>query len=246
MNKKHAFFFLLLPLTLVSCADTEELYEGNAYVSGSFLANRYSVWPEELKNARKSESKTLQNLNKDGTWNGCYFAGKDVDGTNCHGYGQLASRYPDAVKEGDSTLYWTVPRGGVYAKDGTFVGQDYDIMPGTGVGQWADQSPLEGILYGQTKKLNRINSAFSSGYLSKLYNGQIQCDNWSSYSLVELDKKGYGTFFPVELHSASYFAFSCRGGSDTPYGTGRLSRFDITVTFYKVGDGGYVGAPFTL
>ena len=245
MNKRNLCTLLLLCCSLASCADTSELYGGDAYIGGNFLANRYSIWANELKNAAIKETKNLVNVKEDGSTTGCYFAGSDVKGSICYGYDQLKERHPDAVIADGKTLHWTIPSGGQTLSDGTFVPSGTDIMP-SGVGEWVDQTPLVGVLYGQTKKLNLLNSAFSRGYLSKLYNGQIQCDAWSSYSLVEIDESGYGAFFPVELHSASYFAFSCRGGSDTPSNTGRLSRFNINVTFYKLENEGYVGTTFAL
>ncbi len=249
MNKRNLCALLLLSCSLASCADTSELYEGDAYIGGNFLSNRYSIWPEKLKTAAIKETKNLVNVKEDGSTTGCYFAGSDVNGSICYGYDQLKARHPedvtvDGTKDG-TPLYWTIPSGGKTLSDGTFVPSGTDIMPGK-VGEWVDQTPLVGVLYGQSKKLNLLNSAFSRGYLSKLYNGQIQCDAWSSYSLVELDKSGYGTFFPVELHAASYFAFSCRGGSDTPSNTGRLSRFGINITFYKLENEGYTGTTFAL
>ena len=251
MNKKALLSILLCSLSLSSCADTSELYQGGEYVSANFIENRYSVWPEALKKAAVSKT---YNLSNDKDASARYFAGSDVQGRTCYGYGQLKERHPEAVILNGNTLDWTLSED-VVLSDGTVARKGLDII-NRGVGVWYDQSPLENLLYGQNKKLSRINSAFSRGYLSKLYNGQIQCDAWSSYSLVELDKSGYGTFFPVELHSASYFAFSCRGGSDTPGSDlvdgkindlGRLSRFDITVTFYKVSNkGGYEGTSFVL
>ena len=249
MNKRNLCALLLICLSLASCTDTSELYDGDAYIAQNFVDNRYSVWPDKLKNATIKETKNLVNVKEDGTTDGCYFAGSDLKGSICYGYDQLKARHPEAVTvdgtKNGTPLYWTIPDGGMTLSDGTVVAGGADIMP-SGVGEWANQTPLVGVLYGQTKKLNLVNSAFSRGYLSKLYNGQIQCDAWSSYSLVELDKSGYGTFFPVELHNASYFAFSCRGGSDTPSGSGRLSRFDINVTFYKLENEGYTGTTFTL
>ncbi len=249
MNKKSLGLFLLLSFSLASCADTSELYGGDAYISTNFIANRYSTWPSQLKNASIKETKTLLNFNEDETTDGCYFAGSDISGSLCHGYGQLKARHPEAVtvdgSKNGQQLYWTIPSGGKVLSNGTTAVAGTDIMDG-GVGEWVDQSPLVGVLYGQTKKMNLINSSFSRGYLSKLYNGQIQCDAWSSYSLVELDQSGYGTIFPAELHSASYFAFSCRGGSDTPEYSGRLSLFNINVTFYKYESTGYVGTTFAL
>ena len=80
MNKKNAALSLLLSFFLASCADTSELYPGNAYVSPHFLENHYSHWDEGLKEARIASRKTLRNVNEDGSTRGCYFAGSDLSG----------------------------------------------------------------------------------------------------------------------------------------------------------------------
>ena len=53
MNKKR--LLLILPLLLlVSCADTDELYDGDAYATQSLLENRYSHWDDGLVEPEES------------------------------------------------------------------------------------------------------------------------------------------------------------------------------------------------
>ncbi len=231
MNKKLKMLSLpILSMALFSCADTNEVYPGDAYISGNFLLNRYNHWDEGLKEAKTVGSFELKN---DKASTARYFNGSGVHGSyrDVYGFEQAKSWHPESFrnsKGGD--LKWAP-----------------DIVDG-GVGEWREQSALYDVAYGQTKKMTRINSKFGRGYLSKLYNGQLRCNAWSSYSLVELDKSGYGTIFPAELEKAPYFAMSVRGGSDTPGGYPRLTSFDINVTFYKVGSDNvsYEGTTFTM
>jgi hypothetical protein len=97
----------------------------------------------------------------------------------------------------------------------------------TNAGELADNSLYEQHQFTQNKKLSLIDSSFSKGILSKLYNGQMRCDAWNSYAYLELDETGYGAYFPKELTSSKYFAMVVRGGSNTPDGTGRLSELSI-------------------
>lgn len=231
-SRRVLIFLPLAVLALSACEDTNELYRGDAYVSTVFVENRYNVWDSRIKEASISKEVVLNQT--DASYSKGYFcgSGKATKPADCRGleqakkYANSKNRAKDFKNSKGADLKWTY----------TGTAGDYKILDADiidhGVGVWADQSPLVDIVYGQTKKLNLINNKFSRGYLSKLYNGQIQCDAWSSYSLVELDKSGYGTMFPVELEAAPYFAFSARGGSDTKK-TPRITTFDITVTFYK-------------
>ncbi len=217
MNKKlkAAFAFLTLA-SLASCTDTSELYGGAQYIGGDFLKNHYSTWDKGLKEASIERHVAIENERTG------YFNGKETKDPNSpedyYGLGQAAAWHPNDFKNSKGEIYNWAP----------------DILPGTGIGEWRDQSALYDVAYGQTKKLSLINPAFSRGYLSKLYNGQVRCNAWSSYSLVELDKTGYGTIFPSELLNANSFSFAIRGGSDTP-SVGRVSTFNLHVTFYKYG-----------
>lgn len=217
MNKK-LFMLGTLILSLFSCADSNELYDGDAYVSPIFINNRYNHYDEGLKEAKVNPLSRLELTN--GVNKNQYFAGSGSYSkpSDCNGFNQAYSKHPeDFLNSKGEKLLW-----------------EPDIID-SGVGVWADQSSLYDVAYGQTKKLARVSSSFRNGYLSKLYNGQVRCNAWSSYSLVELDESGYGTRFPLELASGKYFAFSARGGSDTADSNkGRITTFDINVTFYKL------------
>ena len=210
MNKRVVLLLPLMALSVIACRDTSELYAGHAYVGGEFLKNHYSYYDPAIENA-EIEIKQEYNLVNDENASARYFNGSGdyTEASRITGFGQAASWHPNDF----AGLEWTP-----------------DII-NPGVGVWADQSSLIGKAYGQTKKMALINDKFGRGILSKLYNGQIRCDAWSSYAVVELDKTGYGTIFPAELQSARYFAFAARGGSDG--GRGRLTTFDVQVTFYK-------------
>lgn len=217
MNKTFKTILSVLCLaTLASCADTSELYGGAEYIGGDFLKNHYSIWDKGLKEASIEKSVTIENERHG------YFNGKSVKNPTTpddyYGLEQAAEWHPDDFKNSKGEVYNWAP----------------DIAYGTGIGEWRDQSSLYDVAYGQTKKLSLINPAFSRGYLSKLYNGQVRCNAWSSYSLVELDQTGYGTIFPAELLSAKSFCFAIRGGSDTP-SVGRVSTVNMHITFYKYG-----------
>lgn len=210
MNKK--LVLLALPFLLFGC-DTAELYPGDAYIDPEFVNNRYNTYDEGLKEASKTVVATLNN-EENGYFNG---SGVYEQPSDCRGYNQAKQWHPDYFKnsKGDD-LRW-----------------EPDIE-NPGVGVWSDQSALCDVVYSQTKKLSRLHDGFRKGYLSKLYNGQVRCNAWGFYSLVCLDGDGYGTKFPAELLEGDYFAFACRGGSNSPDGNvGRVSTFDINITFYK-------------
>lgn len=213
MNKK--LVLLALPLFLFGC-DTTELYPGDAYIDQDFVKNRYNLYDEGLVEANKSVVATLNN-EEDGYFNG---SGVYESPSDCRGYNQAKQWHPDYFKNSKGEdLRWE---------------PDID---NPGVGVWSDQSALYDVVYSQTKKLGRLHDGFRKGYLSKLYNGQVRCNAWGYYSLVCLDEGGYGTLFPAELLEGEYFAFAARGGSNSPDGNvGRVSSFDINVTFYKYAD----------
>ncbi len=231
MNKRRLIALGLICFGLFSCADSSELYDGDAYVSTIFKENRYNHYDEGLKEAKLNPVSRTNLTN--GIEKGQYFNGSGSYSkvSDCTGFNQAYSKHKeDFLNSKGEKLAW-----------------EPDIV-NSNVGEWVDQSSLYDVAYGQTKKLARVSPAFRSGYLSKLYNGQVRCNAWSSYSLVELDESGYGTRFPLELADAKYFAFSARGGSDTTdSGRGRITTFDINVTFYKLDkDNNYTSYIFSL
>lgn len=98
--------------------------------------------------------------------------------------------------------------------------------------EWNSDTPVydKGIGYGPTKNLTTIDNSFAYGYLSKLYDGRVRCDGYYTRSRVQLDKRGYATYFPKALSSYKYFAFSVRGGTGSKYESTR--NIDIKVTYH--------------
>ncbi len=68
--------------------------------------------------------------------------------------------------------------------------------------------------YGPYNALIHKDRGFSYGYLSKLYDGRIQCDGFVTKSRVQLDGTGYATYFPKALNTYSYFGIALRGGTE--------------------------------
>ena len=86
------------------------------------------------------------------------------------------------------------------------------------------------------KNLINEEDKFSYGYLSKLYDGRLRCDGLTTRSRVQLNKTGYGTFFPKEYRGSESFAFALRGGTTIEYPTEeariRSVKIDATFKFY--------------
>jgi len=80
--------------------------------------------------------------------------------------------------------------------------------------------------------LGEVNSSFKYGYLSKLYDGRLKCDGYYQLSRVQLNKTGYGTFFPKQLKDCSVFGISIRGGSTCAVPLSTNLKFNIHISFY--------------
>ena len=191
MNKKSLLLFPVA-LLLASCADTNELFKGDAYVDPIFINNRYNAYPEGMKEARENSEEVTLTHGEGGYFNG---SGAYDAPSDCYGMADGISMHPEFFKN---------------SKGGDLAWAPDIINPGVGV--WSDQKALYDVAYGQTKKLSLYNDGFRSGYLSKLYNGQVRCNAWGNYSLVNLDQSGYGTIFPAELYDINCLGtFSFKG-----------------------------------
>lgn len=87
--------------------------------------------------------------------------------------------------------------------------------------------------YGYAKALSKVDSSFSYGYLSKLYDGRVRCDGYYALSRLQLDKQGYTTIFPKELNSYHLFAFAARGGTDCERTFSTFPTIEMCITFYS-------------
>lgn len=91
--------------------------------------------------------------------------------------------------------------------------------------------PLNGE---EVHNLIKEEDKFSYGYLSKLYDGKMKCDGIHQTMLrVQLNKTGYGTFFPKEFVTSDSFAFALRGATTIDYASDaeRIKSVSICATF---------------
>ena len=100
---------------------------------------------------------------------------------------------------------------------------------------WFEDNPKTGVgtKFGPTKSMNKINNKFSYGILSKLYDGRVHCDGYYAKSRVQLNKTGFGTFFPAELKSAKYFGVSVRSKVGVDGFKNSLATVNFHFSFYR-------------
>ena len=100
---------------------------------------------------------------------------------------------------------------------------------------WYNDNPEEGYDrdFGPTKCMSQINDKFNYGILSKLYDGRVHCDGYYAESRVQLNKTGFGTFFPKEMKSAKWFGVSVRGASNTYGYKNSTATVNFNFTFYR-------------
>lgn len=108
-----------------------------------------------------------------------------------------------------------------------------------------DNPEYVGVQYGPTKKMSSIDSTFSRGYVSKLFDGQMFCNGDYELSRVQIDEGGFGTMFQKEVVSqnGAYFALNFKGsGNFIADSSVRVRahylKIDLHVSFYlKTGNG---------
>lgn len=88
-----------------------------------------------------------------------------------------------------------------------------------------------GYGYGPSNNLISIDDAFARGFLSRLYDGRIQCGGYYAKSRVQIDGAGYGALFPKEMVNYRYFALSVRG-ADMSVNNNFFVNVNINLTFY--------------
>lgn len=84
--------------------------------------------------------------------------------------------------------------------------------------------------FGYQHNLSSLEKKFGYGITSKLFDGRVRCDGLYQKSRVQLDKSGFGMFFPKQLIKATKFlGFACRGGTDFP--DQRFAKPNLKVNF---------------
>lgn len=90
----------------------------------------------------------------------------------------------------------------------------------------------------EVRNLIKEEDKFSYGYLSKLYDGRLRCDGLTTRSRVQLNKTGYGTFFPKEYRGSESIALALRGATTIDFPSDAVRKdyikikVDVTVKFY--------------
>lgn len=131
-----------------------------------------------------------------------------------------------------------VPDSPGYSEDLKYVRHEDQIASDGSRLIWAESNPKTGVgtQFGPTKCLSQINSKFSYGIISKLYDGRVHCGGaYGLYteSRVQLNKTGFGTFFPMELKQAKYFGMSLRGAVNNKELYGGNATLNIHLSFYR-------------
>ena len=101
--------------------------------------------------------------------------------------------------------------------------------------EWRFDTPIDDAEkgYGPSNNLTSIDNAFAYGFLSRLYDGRVRCDGYYANSRVQIDKSGYGTFFPRQMVTSKYFAISLRGQTSCEGFVNASTNIDVNVKFYK-------------
>lgn len=243
MTKKKLWLVPLMGLALGGCTYVQGLMDPSINVNGDFTA--YYYLGHHDFDERPTAEKELLPFTSDNTVEGFFNGG----GTSLQGDGAL-SFDPSQPTRGNP--------GGVHAlsedeslpihlglKDAGY--DDMLAYGGTSLsttlaGSWIltaegqDLSPYIGHDFGKTKCLSTVDEAFSLGYLSKLYNGQMYCYGTHSLAFVSIDEDGFSTKLPKTLVESDYFLVAFRGGSNDDSNGGdttpRLVQLDLLVDFY--------------
>ena len=133
----------------------------------------------------------------------------------------------------------------VFSYQGSYLSADPSDDWNLSYAKTNNDSSFIGKSFGRSKCLATTDESFKSGYLSKIYDGQMYCEGYHSRALVALDQNGYSAFFPKTLDTGDYFLMSFRGGSNDDTGSNhnagspRISSFDLSLDFYYRDSEGY-------
>ncbi len=243
MTKKTLWLVPLAGLALGGCSYVQGLMDPSINVNADFTAFYY-VGYHDFKERPITET-VLQPLTEDNPTDGFFNGG----GTSLQGDGALSFDPAQPVRGNPSGSGPLSPDASLPVhlglKDAGYddmLSYQGETLTTTLAGNWVltlegrDLSPYIGHDFGKTKCLATVDSAFSLGYLSKLYNGQMYCYGTHSLAFVSIDEEGFSTRLPKTLVDSSYFLVSFRGGSNDDSNSGdttpRLVQIDLLVDFY--------------
>ncbi len=210
---------ILMVGVLSSCGyNLKEVYDGDAYNSPLFGENYYRVYDSDIdpNNPNNKINETADiELNSDA----------DLVGL----------KYTDAW--GLDTAIPNTNRGETEYDQGKlhYFGYEYP----------KDDPSLIGVGYGPTRRMSRIDSIFSYGYVSKLFDGQMFCGGLYERARVQIDNTGFGRLFEKEVtdQTGAYFALNLKGAANSISGTtdiqAHMSKVNLHVSFFLRNGSGY-------
>lgn len=244
MTKKKLWLIPLMGLVLGGCTYVQGLMDPSINLNADFMAYYYLGRHDFAE--RPTAEKQLMPFTPENTLEGFFNGGSTSvvgDGSaSFDPFQTVRSNNPMGpyVLSNDETLpiHLGLRDAGytdMITYNGTLLNTSY-------VGGWfltaegQDLSPYIGHDFGKTKCLSTVDEAFSLGYLSKLYNGQMYCYGTHSLAFVSIDEDGFSTKLPKTLVESDYFLVSFRGGSNDDSNGGdttpRLVQLDLLVDFY--------------
>ncbi len=205
---RNLIWFLPLIACLASCGyDLKEVYTQDAYNSPVFQNNYYTHYDSKID--PDNENNSIRNV-------------REVEITSEH---NVAETY-DEAKANNIDVDMN--------KDIEYVNADGSIKTYHGLEYIYDHDVKKD--YGPNKKMNVVDSIFSYGYLSKLYDGQLFCNGYYQLARVQINERGFGVLYEKELINMDYIAISFKVSVD--YTTeisvpAHDSTFRLCLTFYQ-------------
>ena len=205
---------LILPLVvlLTSCGyDLKEVYANDAYNNPVFEENYYDIYNHHID--KENPHNTITSTNE------------IVPSSFFRTYEELeASGLDEHVYKKDVDGQ---------EKHGFLYEADYKADPEL-VANFSDPNLDDSTKgYGPSYKLNRTDSIFSYGYLSKLFDGNMFCNSNFQLSRVQLNERGFGVIFDKEMvATAPYLALNFKSAVNDKNGKNIAPHFsDIVFNF---------------
>lgn len=234
--KRKLLLVPVVAISLAGCTHVQGLMDPSINVSSKFTSYYYLDHFEMDGEGKTLIEKTLNPItstNPEG-----YFNGSNGSDGSKDFYPMVDSRQGTPLSKSERSVHHGLVSAG-YSDMLEYEGETLSTSPGR---NWLiyyegrDVSNWIGSDFGKTKCLATVDEAFSTGYLSKLYNGQMYCMSTHSLAFVSIDEDGFSTRLPKTLVDADYFLVAFRGGSDDRSHNGdttaRLVTIDLRIDFY--------------
>ena len=208
-NSKCIFYLLPLIACISSCGyDLKEVYRQDAYNSPVFEENYYTNYDSKIN--PDNENNAIRDV----------FL-QEIDDSF-----SVSTTYEEAKANGiDEDMSKDIE---YTASDGTtkvYHGLDY-------IYDFDEKKD-----YGPNKRMNKVDSIFSYGYLSKLYDGQMFCNGYYQLARVQINERGFGVLYEKEMTSCDYIGISFKASVDYTnpeiHVPSHTCKFRFYISFYK-------------